>query len=100
MSVPSETVLDLSTWKKNLFYVEDSKCYGQYDESLRVIANEELWKFKDSVIEEFDALKYLFLSAVDSFKERHLNSCGNDILIENSEHLIKPLQEDITFLRV
>ena len=40
-----------------------------------------------------------FLVEVDSFKTRHLVSCGNDILVENSERLIKQLQEDITLLR-
>ena len=33
------------------------------------------------------------------FKKRHLISCGNDVLAENSERLIKQLQENITFLR-
>ena len=66
---------------------------------LRVNINEELSKFKDSVIEGFDALKSSFLAEVDSLKKRHLISCGNDVLGENSEHLIKQLQEDITFLR-
>ena len=61
---------------------------------------EELSKFKDPVIEEFDALKLSFLAGVHFFKKRHLFSCGNDVLAENvSEHLIKQLQEDITFLR-
>ena len=50
-------------------------------------------KFEDSVIEEFDALKLSFLAEVDSL------SYGNDVLAENSERLIKQLQEDITFLR-
>ena len=62
-------------------------------------ANEELSKFKDSVIEEFEALKSSFLAEVDSFKKRHLNPCGYEVLVENSERLIKQLQEDITFLR-
>ena len=55
-------------------------------------------KFKVSVIEEFDALKSSFLAEVDSFKKRHLISCGNDVLTMNSERLLKQLQEDITFL--
>ena len=45
------------------------------------------------------ALKSSFLAEVDSFKKRHLISCGNDVLAENSERLTKQLQEDITFLR-
>ena len=60
---------------------------------LRVNINEELSKFKDSVIEGFDALKSSFLAEVDSLKKRHLISCGNDVLGENSEHLIKQLQD-------
>ena len=61
---------------------------------------EELSKFKDPVIEEFDALKSSFLAEVHSFKKRHIISCANDVLAENvSERLIKQLQEDITFLR-
>ena len=77
-----------------------SKSHKQFDESLRINVNEELSKFKGSVIEEFDALKSSFLAEVHSFKKRHLISCGNDVLAENvSERLIKQLQEDITFLR-
>ena len=76
-----------------------SKNRKQFNESLRINVNEELSKFKDSVIEEFDALKSSFLAEVDSFKKRHLISCNNDVLVENSERLIKQLQDDITFLR-
>ena len=67
--------------------------------SLRINVNEELSKFKDSVIEEFDVLKSPFLAEVDSFKKRHLISCGYDVLVENSERLIKQLQEGMAFLR-
>ena len=63
------------------------KSYEQCNESLKISANEELSKFKDSVIEEFNALKSSFLAEVDSYKNRHLNSCGNGVLVENSEHL-------------
>ena len=76
-----------------------SKSHKQFNKSLRINVNEGLSKFKDSVIEEFDALKSSFLAEVDSFKKRHLISCGNDVLDDNSEGLIKQLQEDITFLR-
>ena len=69
-----------------------SKSHEQFNESLRVNINEELSKFKDFVIEESDALKWPFLAEVDSFKKRHLISCGNDVLAENSERLIKQLQ--------
>ena len=79
--------------------VQYSKSHKEFNESLRVNINEELSKFKDSVIEEFDALKSSFLGEVDSFKNRRLISCSNDVLVENSERLIKQLQEDITFLR-
>ena len=39
------------------------------------------------------------MAEVHSFKKRHLISCGNDVLAENSEGLRKQLQEEITFLR-
>ena len=68
------------TYRKELY----SKSYKQCNESLRINANKELTKFKDSVIEEFDALKSSFLAEVDSFKKTHLNSCGNGVLLENS----------------
>ena len=68
---------------------QHSKRHKQFNESLRINVNEELSKFKDSVIEEFDVLKSSFLAEVDSFKKRHLVSCGNDVLAENSERLIK-----------
>ena len=45
-----------------------SKSHKQCNESLRVNVNEELPKFKDSVIEEFDALISPFLAEVNSFK--------------------------------
>ena len=76
-----------------------SESHKELNESLRISVNEELSKFKDSVIEEFDALKSSFLAEVDSLKKRHLISCGNDVLVENSERVIKQLREDITFLR-
>ena len=66
-----------------------SKSHKEFNESLRLNVNEELSKFKVSVIEEFDALKSPFLAEVDSFKKRHLISCGNDVLTVNSERLIK-----------
>ena len=53
-----------------------SKSHKEFNESLRLNVNEELSKFKDSVIEEFVALKSSFLAEVDSFKKRHLISCG------------------------
>ena len=57
-----------------------SKSYKQYNESLRINVNEELSKFKDSVI---DALKSSFLAEADFIKKRRLISCGNDVLDEN-----------------
>ena len=47
-----------------------SKSHKEFKKSSRVNVNEELPKFKDSVIDEFDALKSSFLAEVDSFK-RH-----------------------------
>lgn len=38
-----------------------------------------------------------FLAEVSSFKERLLNSCGHDVLVENSERLIKQFSEVIMF---
>ena len=76
-----------------------SKSHKQFNESLRINVREELSKSKDFVIEEFDALKSTFLAELDSYKKRHLISCGNNVLAENSEHLMKQLQEGITFLR-
>ena len=63
------------------------------NESLRINANEELSKYKDFVIDKFDALKLSFLAEVDVFKNILLNSYGEDVLVENSERLIKQLQE-------
>ena len=40
-----------------------------------------------------------FLAKVGPLKKSYLISCGKDVLAENSERLIKQLQEDITFLR-
>ena len=65
-----------------------SKSYEHCNESLRINANEELQKFKDFVIEKFDALRSSFLAEVDSFKNRHLNFSGNDVLVENPEQFL------------
>ena len=64
-------------------------------ESLRININEELYKFKDSVIEELNALKPSFL--VDSFKKRYLVSCCNNVLVENSERLINYYKRALLF---
>ena len=92
-------------WNTDLFVFTDlpkgaqySKSHTEFNESLRLNVNEELSKFKVSVIGEFEALKSSFLAEVDSFKKSHLISCGNDVLAVNSERLIKQLQEDITLL--
>ena len=45
-----------------------SKCHKEFNEPLRINVNEELSKFKDSVIEEFDALKLSFLEQVITLK--------------------------------
>ena len=82
--VGTRTCLSLS---KEAQYLKSHK---QFNESFRINVNEELSKFKDSVIEEFYALVSSFLTDVHSFKKRNLISCGNDVLAENvSEHLIK-----------
>ena len=69
------------------------------NDTLAISENEELIKFKNSIIEEFDALKSSFFAEVNSFKNKHLNSCLNDVSINNSESLIKQLQDNINFLR-
>ena len=71
--------------------VQYSDSHKQFNELLRINVNEELSNVKDTVIKEFDPLKSPFLAEVDSFKKRHLISCGNDVLAENSEYLIKQL---------
>ena len=58
-----------------------------------------LFSLLNSVIEEFDTLKSSFFAEVKSFKNKHLNSYLNDVSINNSERLIKQLQDNINFLR-
>ena len=61
--------------------------------------NEELFKFKNSIIDEFDALKSSFFAEVNSLKNKYLNSFSDDVSINNAERLIKQLQDNIDFLR-
>ena len=61
--------------------------------------NEELFNFKNSIIDEFDALKSSFFAEVNSLKNKYLNSFSNDVSINNAERLIKQLQDNIDFLR-
>ena len=61
--------------------------------------NEELTKFKNSIIDEFDAIKSSFFAEVNSLKNKYLNSYSNYVSINNSERLIKQLQDNINFLR-
>ena len=61
--------------------------------------NEELIKFKISITDEFDALKSSFFAEVNLFKNKYLSSYSNDVSINNSERLIKQLQDNINFLR-
>ena len=61
--------------------------------------NEELIKCKISITDEFDALKSSFFAEVNLFKNKYLNSYSNDVSINNSERLIKQLQDNINFLR-
>ena len=58
--------------------------------------NEELIKFKNSIIDEFDVLKSSFFTEVNSFKNKYVNSYSNDVSINN--YNIK-LQDNINFLR-
>ena len=50
--------------------------HKQCNESLRINTNEELSKFKDSMIEKYDALKLSFSAEVNFFKKIH---SGNDV---------------------
>ena len=54
---------------------------------MAISENEDLVKFKNSIIEEFDALKSLFFADINSFKNKHLNSYPNDVSINNSDRL-------------
>ena len=69
------------------------------NDTLTLSENEELVRFKNSIIDEFDALKSSFFAEVNSFKNKYLNSYSNGISINNSEGLIKQLQDNINFLR-
>ena len=77
---------------------QDSHSKDSIDETLAsndILAlseNEELIKFTNSIIDEFNALKSSFFAEVNSFKNKYLNSCPNDVSINNSERLIKQLQ--------
>ena len=51
------------------------------------------------MIEVFNALKSSFFPEVNSFKDKHLNAYANDVSINNSERLIRQLQDHINFLR-
>ena len=51
------------------------------------------------MIEVLNALKSSFFPEVNSFKDKHLNSYANDVSINNSERLIRQLQDNINFLR-
>ena len=77
---------------------QDSNSKDSIDETLAsndILAlseNEELIKFTNSIIDEFNALKSSFFVEVNSFKNKYLNSYPNDVSINNSERLIKQLQ--------
>ena len=60
---------------------------------------EELIKFKNSIIDEFDALKLSFFADVNSIKSKYFNSNSNNVSINNSERLTKQLQDNVNFLR-
>ena len=66
---------------------------------MKLSENEELTKFKNSIIDEFDAIKSSFFAEVNSLKNKYLNSYSNYVSINNSERLIKQLQDNINFLR-
>ena len=54
------------------------------NDTLAIGENEELIKFKNSITEEFDALKSSFFAEVNLFKNKHLNSYPNDVSINNA----------------
>ena len=49
------------------------------NDTLTLSENEELIKFKNSIIDEFDALKSSFFAEVNSFENKHLNSYSKTI---------------------
>ena len=70
------------------------------NDTLAINENEELIRFRNSIIEEFDVLKSSFFAEVNSFTNKHLlNSYPNDVSINNSERSKKQLQDNINFLR-
>ena len=80
-----------------LYYFHDETLTSNYTSTLS--ENEELIKFKNSLINEFDALKSSIFAEVNSFKNKYLNSYSKDVSINNSERLIKQSQNNINFLR-
>ena len=84
---------------------QDSNSKESSDETLAsndafaISENEELIKFKNSTIEEFEALKSSFFAEANLLKNKHLKSYLNNVSINNSEHLIKQLQDNTNFLR-
>ena len=66
------------------------------NETLALSENEELIKFKNSIIDEFDVLKSSFLTEVNSFENKYVNSYSNDVSINNYN---MKLQDNINFLR-
>ena len=69
---------------------QDSNSKESFDETLAsnytliLSENEELIKFKNTITDEFDALKSSFFAEVNSFKNKCLNSYSNDFSINNS----------------
>ena len=69
---------------------QDSNSKESIDETLAsndiftLSENEELIKFKNTIIDEFDALKSSFFAEANSFKNKCLNSDSNDVSINIS----------------
>ena len=93
------TCLHLSKLNQDSNSKESSDDTLASNETLAIIENKELIRFKSSIMEEFDALKSSFFAEVNLFKKKHLNSYSNDVSINNSECLIKQLQDSINFVR-
>ena len=66
---------------------------------MAINANEQLIKFKNSIIEKPDAIKSSFSAEVNSFKNKHLNFYANDGSVNSSVRLIRQIQDDTNFLK-
>ena len=80
----TRTCLHLSKLNQDSNSKESSDDTLASNETLAIIENKELIRFKSSIMEEFDALKSSFFAEVNLFKNKHLNSYPNDVSINNA----------------